>query len=182
MRKIVSGLFISLDGVIEAPAEWHFPYFNDEMGEIVGSQMAQSDAMLLGRKTYEEFASYWPHQPSDVEPADHMNGVAKYVVTSTLDTLEWQNSTRIDGDDLYAQLTALKEKPGGDIGITGSGALVRSLLDLGLLDELRLLVHPIVVGSGQRLFPDGKRVPLALADHRKLETGVLYLTYVPAAQ
>ena len=181
MRKIVSTLFISLDGVVEAPADWHFPYFNDEMGEIVGEQMERSDAMLLGRKTYEEFASYWPDQPSDVPPADHMNGVAKYVVTSTLDTpLSWQNSTRIDGDDLRAQLTALKEKPGKDIGITGSGALVRSLLDEGLLDELRLLVHPIVVGSGKRLFLDGQQIPLALADQRTLSTGVLYLTYVPA--
>jgi len=102
-------------------------------------------------------------------------------VTSTLDTpLSWQNSTRIDGDDLRAQLTALKEKPGKDIGITGSGALVRSLLDEGLLDELRLLVHPIVVGSGKRLFLDGQQIPLALADQRTLSTGVLYLTYVPA--
>src|SRR5215208_5240713 len=84
VRKIVSGLFISLDGVVEAPHEWHFPYFNDEMGQEVGALMAASDTMLLGRRTYEEFASYWPHQSSDVPPADHMNNTPKVVVSTTL--------------------------------------------------------------------------------------------------
>ncbi|MFG1966824.1 dihydrofolate reductase family protein [Nonomuraea sp. NPDC049028] len=178
MRKIVAGLFISLDGVVESPEKWHFPYFNDEMGEIVGSQMEQSDAMLLGRQTYQEFAAHWPHQdPADNPFADRMNNTPKYVVTNTLDTAEWQNTTIIKGD-VVAGLTELKERPGKDIGITGSAALVRSLLADGLLDELRLLVHPIVVGSGKRLFEEGTgQLPLQLADSRTLSTGVLSLTY-----
>ncbi|MCA2223583.1 dihydrofolate reductase family protein [Nonomuraea aurantiaca] len=178
MRKIVAGLFISLDGVVESPEKWHFPYFNDEMGEIVGSQMEQADAMLLGRRTYQEFAAHWPHEdPADNPFADRMNNTPKYVVTNTLDTAEWQNTTIIKGD-VVSGLTELKQQPGKDIGITGSAALVRSLLADGLLDELRLLVHPIVVGSGKRLFEEGTgQIPLQLADSRTLSTGVLSLTY-----
>jgi dihydrofolate reductase len=180
MRKIVAGLFISLDGVIEAPDQWHFPYFNDEMGEAVGSQMAASDTMLLGRVTYQEFAGYWPHQTSDVEGADFMNNTPKLVVSTTLDTVEWQNSTLIKGN-VVEELTRLKQQPGKDIAITGSATLVRSLLRDGLLDELRLLVHPIVVGRGKRLFEDGgDQQPLQLVDAQTFSTGVLYLTYQPA--
>ena len=156
MRKIVAGLFISLDGVFEAPDQWHFPYFNDEMGEAVGSQMAAADTMLLGRVTYQEFAGFWPHQGSDVELADQMNNTQKVVVSTTLDAVdEWQNSTLINGN-VAEELTALKRQPGKDIGITGSGTLIRSLLHDDLLDELRLLVHPIVVGGGKRLFIDSR--------------------------
>ena len=155
MRKIVAGLFISLDGVFEAPDQWHFPYFNDEMGEAVGAQMAAADTMLLGRVTYQEFASYWPHQSSDVGLADVMNTTPKVVVSTTLDSVdEWQNSTLIKGN-VVEEITKLKQQPGKDIGVTGSGMLIRSLLRNNLLDELQLLVHPIVVGSGKRLFPDG---------------------------
>ena len=182
MRKIVAGLFISLDGVYEAPDKWHFPYFNDEMGEAVGAQMAASDAMLLGRATYQEFAGYWPEQsPSENEIADFMNNTPKFVVSSTLDSVdEWQNSTLIKGN-VADELTKLKQQPGKDIGITGSGTLVRSLLRDGLLDELRLLVHPIVVGGGKRLF-EGEigQTPLNLVESKTLSTGVLYLTYQPA--
>ena len=109
MRKIVAGLFISLDGVVEAPDQWHFPYFNDEMGEAVGSQMAAADTMLLGGVTYQEFAGYWPQQGDDVEFADLMNNTPKLVVSTTLDSVEWQNSTLINGDvaeELAAQAAA----------------------------------------------------------------------------
>jgi dihydrofolate reductase len=177
MRKIVAGLFISLDGVYESPDTWHFPYFNDEMGAEVGGKMAESDTMLLGRQTYEEFASYWPHQSSDVEPADFMNNTPKVVVSNTLKTADWQNTTIVSGD-VAAELTKLKQQPGKNIGITGSGTLVRSLLDQGLLDELTLLVHPIVVGKGKRLFDrDMAQVPLKLVSSKTLSTGVLSLTY-----
>lgn len=182
MRKIVAGLFISLDGVFEAPDKWHFPYFNDEMGAAVGSQMAAADTMLLGRVTYQEFASFWPNQKSEENDfADQMNNTPKIVVSSTLDNVDdWQNSTLIKGN-VAEELTKLKQQPGKDIAITGSGALVRSLLRDGLLDELRLLVHPIVVGSGKQLFPDGTgQIPLKLADSRIFSTGVLYLTYTKA--
>ena len=183
MRKIVAGLFISMDGVVEAPHERHFPYFNDEMGEAVDKQMAASDAMLLGRVTYQEFASYWPNQSSaDVDIADHMNNTPKFVVSSTLDSVEWQNSTLIKGD-VAAELTKLKQQPGKDISIVGSGTLVRTLLRDGLLDELQLLVHPIVVGRGKRLFPDGtEQLPLELVAAKTFSTGVLSLTYQPAAK
>jgi dihydrofolate reductase len=180
MRKIVAGLFISLDGVVEAPETWHFPYFNDEMGEIVGSQMAAADTMLLGRRTYEEFAAYWADKGGDVDFADQMNDTPKLVASTTLDSVDWQNSELIRGD-VATELRRIKKEPGKDISITGSPTLVRSLLRDGVLDELRLLVHPIVVGQGKRLFDDGgERVPLKLAETRTLSTGVLYLTYVPA--
>lgn len=180
MRKVVAGLFISLDGIYESPDTWHVQYFNDEMGQEVGSQMAAADTMLLGRQTYQEFADYWPHQSNDVEPAGFMNDTPKVVVSSTLKTVEWQNSTLITGN-LAQELTRLKNQPGKNIAITGSGTLVRSLLRDGLLDELRLLVHPIVVGAGKHLF-DGEsgQVPLKLVESKTFNTGVLALTYVPA--
>lgn len=179
MRKIVAGLFMSLDGVVEAPERWHFPYFNDEMGEIVRSQMASSDTMLLGRRTYEEFAAYWADKGSDVELADEINGTPKLVASTSLTSVEWRNSTLIEGD-LGRALRRLKDQPGKDISITGSPTLVRSLLADGLLDELRLLVHPIVVGSGKRLFDVGETVSLQLLESRTLATGVVYLKYAPA--
>jgi dihydrofolate reductase len=181
MRKIVAGLFMSLDGVVEAPETWHLTYFNDEMGEIVGSQMAAADTMLLGRRTYEEFAAYWSDKGSDVEFADTINNTPKLVASTTLTSADWQNSTLIQGN-VGQELRRLKEEPGKDISITGSPTLVRSLLAQGLLDELRLLMHPIVVGSGKRLFEPGEleRLPLKLVGARPLATGVIYLTYVPA--
>jgi dihydrofolate reductase len=180
MRKIVAGLFISLDGVVESPEKWHFPYFNDEMGAAVGAGMASSDAMLLGRQTYQEFASYWPHQGNDVPGAEHMNTIPKLVVSNRLDKVEWQNSTLIKGN-VAEELTRLKQQPGKNIQIVGSGTLVRSLLRDGVLDELGLLVHPIVVGRGKRLFDDmAEQVGLQLVDAKTFSTGVLSLTYAPA--
>ncbi len=182
MRKIVAGTFLSLDGVMEAPDQWHFQYFDEAMGEAVDSQMAESDAMLLGRVTYQEFASYWPGQPDDAPGADFMNPVQKYVVSTTLSNVdEWQNSTLLDGNNFVAEIQRLKAMPGKDISVTGSAKLVQSLLRENLLDELRLLVHPIVVGKGKRLLDgDIGQVPLKLVDSQIFDTGVLYLTYVPA--
>ena len=179
MRQVVAGLFVSLDGVFEAPETWHFPYFNDEMGETIASQMAAADTMLLGRRTYEEFAAYWADKGSDVELADQINNTPKLVASTTLKTVDWRNSNLIEGD-VAEHLRRLKQEPGKDIAITGSATLVRSLLRDGVLDELRLLVHPIVVGSGKRLFDGGgDRVSLKLVDSRTFTTGVLYLTYAP---
>ena len=179
MRKVVAGLFVSLDGVFEAPETWHFPYFNDEMGETIASQMAAADTMLLGRRTYEEFAAYWADKGSDVELADQINNTPKLVASTTLTTVDWRNSSLIEGD-VAEHLRRLKQEPGKDISITGSATLVRSLLRDGVLDELRLLVHPIVVGSGKRLFDaSADRVPLKLVESRTFTTGVLYLTYAP---
>ena len=182
MRKIVAGLFISLDGVVEAPETWHFPYFNDEMGEVVGGLMGGSDTMLLGRRTYEGFAEYWPQQGADDAMAAQMNATPKLVASTTLKSVEWQNSTLIEGN-VAQSLTAMKSQPGKNIGITGSVVLVRALLRDSVLDELTLLVHPIVVGSGQRLFDDmNEQIPLTLTESRTLSTGVVVLTYTRAAQ
>ena len=182
MRKVVASEFVSLDGVVESPEKWHFPYFNDQMGDAIGTAMAASDAMLMGRVLYEEWAAFWPDQDPDENPvAARMNGVRKYVVSTTLEEpLEWQNSTLI-GDNVAEEISKLKEQPGKDISISGSPTLVRSLLEEDLLDELRLMVHPIVVGSGKRLFEDGSdQKALELVDSKTFSTGVLYLTYQPA--
>jgi dihydrofolate reductase len=179
MGKIVAGLFISLDGVIESPDKWHFPYFNDEMGAEVGTQMAASSAMLLGRVTYQEFAGYWPNADPNDPITAYMNNAKKYVVSTTLDSAEWQNSTLITGD-VMEQIAALKQQPDTNLGITGSATLVYSLLQNDLLDELRLLVHPVVVGSGKRLFKEGDLKRLQLVESKTFSTGVVSLVYQPA--
>jgi dihydrofolate reductase len=184
MRKVTAGLFVSLDGVMESPEKWHFPYFNDEMGEAIGAAMAASDAMLLGRVTYQEFASYWPGVSSEEQPfAAHMNDTPKYVVSATLkDADDWQNSTLIKGN-VVEEITRLKQQPGKNIAITGSGTLVQSLLQDDLLDELGLMVHPVVVGSGKRLFKEGGDPKgLKLVDSKTFSTGVVFLTYQPAGE
>jgi dihydrofolate reductase len=183
VRKVTAGLFISLDGVVESPEKWQLPYFNDEMGETVGAAMAAADAMLLGRVTYQEFASYWPGVTSEDQPfAGYMNDTPKYVVSASLDTVDWSNSTLTKGN-LAEEITRLKQRPGRNIGITGSATLVRSLLQEDLLDELVLMVHPVVVGSGRRLFTEGGDLKeLNLVDSKTFGTGVVSLTYQPAGK
>ncbi|MEN3538859.1 dihydrofolate reductase family protein [Microbispora sp. ZYX-F-249] len=179
MRKLVASFFMSLDGVVESPDQWHFPYFSEEMGAAVGALMTESDAMMMGRVTYEAWAAYWPGKTDADDPfAGFINDIRKYVVSSTLGTVEWQNSTLVSGD-LTEEITKLKRQPGGTIGISGSTNLVRSLMRHGLLDELRLLVHPIVVGKGQRLFEEGLEIPMKLASSEAFPTGVLSLAYRP---
>ena len=182
MRKLVAAEFVSLDGVMESPDKWHFPYFNEEMGQAIGEGFASSDAMLMGRVLYEEWAAYWPQQDPEENPvAAQMNGVQKYVVSTTLqEPLEWNNTSLI-GENVAEEISELKQQPGKDIVISGSGALVRSLLDDGLIDELRLMVHPVIVGSGKRLFEEGeKQTALELVDSKVFSTGVISLTYGPA--
>ncbi|MEV0150495.1 MULTISPECIES: dihydrofolate reductase family protein [unclassified Nonomuraea] len=177
-RKVGAGLFVSLDGVVEAPERWHFPYLSEEMGAAVGQMYAEADTLLLGRVTYETFAAVWPHQTGEM--ADAINGIAKVVASTTLTELTWNNSTLIEGD-LVAAVKKLKDQPGGTISLSGSVSLVRTLLQAGLLDELRLLVHPLVVGTGMRLFPEGTSpIPLELARSVTFANGVLDLTYQPA--
>jgi dihydrofolate reductase len=181
MRNIVASLFISFDGVVESPEKWHFPYFSEEMGAAIADRAATSDTMLLGRKTYQEFASFWPEQGSEVEMADHMNNTPKLVVSSTLDSVEWNNSTLVPGDRAVEELNARKQQPGKDISVVGSPTLVRTLLRDRVVDELDLLVHPLVVGTGKRLFPDGcERQGLALVSNETFKTGVVRLVYRPA--
>jgi dihydrofolate reductase len=182
VRKVVATELVSVDSVMGSPEDWAFSYSNDEMEEANASGMAAADAMLLGRVTYQEFASYWPYQNSADQPfTDYLNNTPKFVVSTTLEEpLEWQNSTLIKGN-VAEEVAKLKRQPGKDIGIVGSGTLVRSLLRDGLLDELTLMVHPIVVGSGKRLFEEGGgQKALKLVDLKTFGTGVLYLTYQPA--
>ena len=178
MRRVVAVELVSLDGVMGSPDGWAFSYSNDEIEAANAAGMAASDALLLGRKTYEEFAAFWRSRTEP--PADHMNGIQKVVVSTTLERADWQNSTLIRGN-LAEELTKLKNQPGKEIGTVGSATLVRSLIREGLLDELRLLLHPIVVGQGARLFEEGiGQVPLTLVASKTFSTGVLSLTYAPA--
>jgi dihydrofolate reductase len=179
MRKIVAGLFMSLDGVVESPEQWQFPYFNDEMGQALGSSMAASDTLLLGRRTYQEFAASWPGRGDEDPVGAYMNNTLKVVVSNTLDTADWHNSILLGGD-LAEQIGKLKQRPGKNITVTGSITLVWSLLHDHLLDELALMVCPIVVGRGQRLFDNWKEhLPLDLKEAKSFSTGVLSLTYTP---
>ena len=178
MRKINAWLFVTLDGVTEAPENWVIA--DDEMFGAMETDYAEADALLLGRRTYETFAASWPQRGSEVANADWMNNTRKYVASTTLDSPEWQNSTVIEGDVAEA-LSRLKQKNGKNIMVNGSATLVRSLLRDNLLDELRLFVHPVVVGSGGRLFEDGgDPVELKLADTHTYDNGVISLTYKPA--
>jgi dihydrofolate reductase len=182
VRKVVAVELVSVDGVMESPERWAFAYSNDEMEETNAAGMATSDALLMGQVTYEGMAAYWPNQPGGTPMVDYINSVPKYVVSTTLEEpLEWSNSTLIDGNEFAEEITELKRQSGKDITILGSAALVRSLLEDDLLDELRLMVHPIVVGSGKRLFEVGSdQKALQLVDSKIFSTGVLYLTYQPA--
>ena len=173
-------MFIALDGVVEAPDQWHFPYFNDEMGEAVGGQLGAADTILLGRETYDSFAGAWPGREADggedAEFAKKLGDTRKIVVSRQDLEFTWRNSELLKGD-LAEAVTALKNEPGGDIGISGSVSVVRQLLAAGLLDELHLLVHPILVGKGMRLFDEGESTPLKLLSSKTFETGVLHLVY-----
>ena len=183
MRKVVAVELVSVDGVMEAPEKWAFSYSNEEMEEANASGMAASDALLLERVTYEALAAYWPNQPGGTPMVDYINSVPKFVVSTTLEKpLGWNNSILIEGN-VAEEIAKLKRRPGKDITTIGSAALVRSLLRAGLLDELRLMVHPVVLGNGKRLFEEGDdREPLELIDSRTFGTGVLYPIYRPVGQ
>jgi dihydrofolate reductase len=182
MRKIKAGLFIALDGVVEAPDQWHFPYFNDEMGAAVGALLAEADTLLLGRVTYDTFAGAWPDREAeggeDAAFAKQLGDARKIVVSRHEPDLTWRNSELLRGD-LVEAVRALKNEPGGDIGMSGSVSIVRQLLAAGLIDELDLLVHPIAVGKGLRLFDDGDTLPLKLLRSTTFETGVIHAVYGP---
>jgi dihydrofolate reductase len=176
-RKINAWLYVTLDSVIEAPEKWVMA--DDDMFAAVEADYAKSDALLLGRRTYETFAASWPERGSEVPNADWMNNTPKYVASTTLESPEWNNSTVIEGDVAEA-VARLKQQDGKDIMVNGSGALVRTLMRNHLLDELRLFVHPVVMGSGRRLFDDqSDPVEFALVDSHAYDNGVISLTYKP---
>jgi dihydrofolate reductase len=184
VRKITAGLFISLDGVVEAPDQWHFPYFNEEMGVAVTATLGASDTILLGRKTYDSFAGAWPERElageEDAPMAKALGDARKIVVSNQKLEFTWRNSELLEGD-LTEAVASLKNEPGGNIAMSGSVSVVRQLLAAGLLDELHLLLHPIAVRTGMRLFAEGETpIPLKLLSSETFKTGVLNLAYAPA--
>jgi dihydrofolate reductase len=185
MKKIIAGLFISLDGVVEAPDQWHFPYFNDEMGAAVNATLGSVDTVLLGRKTYDSFAGAWPERElageEDAGMAKALGDARKIVVSNQQLEFTWRNSEQLKGD-IVESVTALKNEPGdSNIGMSGSVSVVRQLLAAGLLDELHLLVHPIAIRKGMRLFDEGDPpIPLTLIKSETFKTGVMNLVYSPA--
>jgi dihydrofolate reductase len=193
MRKLVVVEFLTLDGVMQAPAApdedteggfphggWQRPYFDDVLGTDAAKGMAETDAILFGRKTYEKMAAYWPTVANDDPYARHLNSTPKYVASRTLQSVEWQNSTLIDGD-VVEQIAKLKEQPGKNIVVLGSGDLVQTLIENDLVDEYALTVFPIVLGSGKRLFRGaGPTINLRLVHSKSTSTGGLMLTYQPA--
>lgn len=176
MRRVVAVEYVSLDGVMEDPA-WSGPFFNEEVAKFQYDQLFRSDALLLGRVTYEGFAASWPHmEETEGEFAVRMNTLPKHVATTTLRSLDW-NASPIEGD-VAAAVTELKRQPGDDILIYGSGELVRTLARANLIDEYRLMVNPVIVGKGKRLFDGVSDVPaLNLTDTVTTSTGVVALVY-----
>ncbi len=181
MGKIAVHEFITLDGVIEDP-RWTMDFpFDPKMGQAIAGVMGSSSGLLLGRRTFEMFAPAWSSRTAEDDPgAPFMNDSPKYVVSGTLESAEWNNST-IVGPYQADTIRDLKDRVDGGLYVSGSGTLVRAMLGDGLVDELHLFVFPLVLGSGQRLFPEGSdEVKLALAGTEAYDSGVLHLTYRPA--
>jgi dihydrofolate reductase len=179
MSRIIVSEFVSLDGVFEDPHEWHFPFFNEQARQYKMDELRAADALLLGRETYEGFAEAWPERSGD-EFSEKYNAMPKYVASSTLKHPSWNNTSVLAGD-LAAELAGLKDQYRQDIYVHGSGLLANSLLQQGLIDEVRLMVHPVLVGKGRRFFENGTSVAaLALAGITTYESGVVLMTYRPA--
>jgi dihydrofolate reductase len=182
MRKLVASFFISLDCVVQGPgpeddfdlAGWTMPYWDDDIAAFVQAGMEAADTLLLGRVTYQGFAAAFAS--STGPDAEIMNNYRKYVVSTTLEQAEWNNSSLIKGN-VAEEVTKLKQQPGRDIGMSGSGTLVQSLLQQGLIDELNLLIYPVVLGRGKRLFQDGSNLTLKLKQSKTSRSGVLLTTY-----
>ncbi|MCC6614988.1 MAG: dihydrofolate reductase [Anaerolineae bacterium] len=175
MRRIVVTEFLSLDGVMESPM-WTFPYWNDEIAQFKGDESNAGDALLLGRVTYQGFAAAWPG--SKDEGAPYFNNVRKYVVSTSLDSADWNNSVLIK-DNVVDEIRRLKQQDGKDIVVHGSGKLIQTLIANDLVDEYRLLIYPLTLGKGQRLFEDGAQIKLKLVTSKAMSSGVVALVYEP---
>jgi dihydrofolate reductase len=194
MRKIVAAAFVSLDGVMQAPGGpeedpaggfkfggWTFHHWDDAMGQAMGETFSRPYDLLLGRKTYDIFAAHWPHIEND-PIAEAFNRVTKYVATHSPDTLSWQNSQWL-GDDVVGSLRELKRQDGPDLLIQGSSVLIQTLLEADLIDEFRLLIFPVVLGSGKRLFGNGAMpAGLKLTGSKTSTTGVIMASYDRAGE
>ena len=177
MRKINVTEFVSVDGVMESPHEWSGQYFSEEVGKFKNDELFASDAILLGRVTYEGFAAAWPSRTDDDGFADRINSLPKHVVSTTLEAPEWNNS-RVITSDIAGELRKLKDEPGQDILLYGSARLVNSLIPLGLIDEYQIMIFPVVLGSGKRLFDDKlDKTALKHVKTTTFDSGVVVLTY-----
>jgi dihydrofolate reductase len=179
MRKVIAATYLSLDGVMEEPS-WTAPYWNDEIAKLQHDLLFSSDALLLGRVTYEGFAKAWPSMTDEQGFADRMNSLPKHVATKTLRELTW-NAAPIKGD-VVEEVKKLKQQSGQNILLYASGALVRSLMPHDVIDEYRLMVHPVIIGKGKHLFADGSEAKLKLVDTKTTSTGVVILSYQPDQQ
>ena len=197
MRKIIITEFMSLDGVVQAPGGpdedrdggfahggWSHPFFDpDVVGSAFADALSRAEALLFGRRTWQSMAAAWPDRAGDPF-ADQMNAIEKYVVSGTLgdDELTWNNTTRIPGDEAVARIRGLRDADGGDLVVMGSPTLVRALLREGLVDELRLMIEPVILGGGKTIFPDdGSLRTLELVSSITSSTGVHVCTYRPVA-
>ena len=182
MRKVVATEYLTLDGIMEEPGQWSFQFWTEEAAQFKSEELFAADALLLGRVTYEGFAAAWPNMPDTGDFGVRMNTLPKYVVSTTLDTAEWNNSTIIK-EQAVEEISRLKQQPGQDILLEGSGTLVRSLIPHNLIDEYRLMVHPIMLGNGRRLFHEGMpKTILKMVGSKSFSSGVVVLTYQPAEQ
>jgi dihydrofolate reductase len=195
MRRVVIDEFVSIDGIAQAPGGahedrdegfehggWHMPYMDDIAGKWVDSSLAETGGLLLGRRTYEIFAAHWPHAPAEEQAAAvPLNAMPKYVVSKHLrEPLAWHNSKLLKGD-LHEAVTALRQEDGKDLHVIGSTRLVRSLLKLGLVDELRLMIDPLLLGGGKSLFPDDRGLrAMQLVESRVTSTGAILARYAVA--
>jgi len=189
MRKVVVSEYVTLDGVMQDPggAEkfehggWSMSYWDEGIGKVKFDELFASDALLLGRVTYQGFAKAWPTMTGTGEFGERMNSIRKLVVSTTLEKLEWNNSHLIKGN-VVEEISRLKQEPGQDILVGGSATLAQTLMQHGLVDVYRLLVHPVVLGSGKRLFQNVDKVSLRLVETRAFPSGVVLLEYQPANQ
>jgi dihydrofolate reductase len=180
MRKIVATEYVTLDGVMDEPGKWSGPFFNDEAIKFKYDELFASDALLLGRVTYEGFAKAWPTMEGTGDFGERMNSMPKYVVSTTLQNAEWTNSHVISAN-VIEETSKLKEEPGQDLLLAGSGMLLHTLMEHDLVDEYRLMLHPIVLGGGKKLFEsENQAKTLKLVEAKPFTSGIVILTYHPA--
>lgn len=178
MRTLIVTEFLSLDGVMQDPI-WTVPYWNDEIAAFKGEETSAGQHLLLGRVTYEGFAAAWPQRTDEESGGVYFNSTRKYVVSQTLKTVDWHNSVLIQGD-IIAGIAQLRQEPGPDIVVHGSATLVHTLMQHDLVDRYRLLIYPVVLGEGRRLFREGSAATLRLVSAQAFSSGVTALIYEPA--
>lgn len=183
MRKVIASEYVTLDGVMDEPGRWSFPFWTDEAAQFKSDELFASDALLLGRVTYQGFAQAWPTMEGTGAYGERMNSLPKYVVSTTLDEAEVKWNAQLIKGPITEAVTELKAQPGQDVLVFGSGTLVQTLMQHDLIDEYRLMVHPIVLGSGTHLFrEESEKKVLRLIETKAFSSGIVVLTYQPAGK